>query len=66
MSKDSTLFLLPQGNNKFQQNRNYAITNTPEYITRTRTGYKNLEDAGARRSKSAEFSTEQTGSQAQK
>ena len=36
MLKDSTFFLLPQSNNKVQQNRSYAITNTPEQITRTR------------------------------
>ena len=51
---------------KLQQNRSYAITNTPEQITRTRTRYKNLMDAGAQCSNSAEFSTELTGSQAQK
>ena len=67
MLKDSTCVLLPQCNKKkLQQNRNYAITNTPEHITRTRSRYKNLVDAGAWRNKSAEFSTEQTGSQAQK
>ena len=49
-----------------QQNRSYAITNTPEHITGTRSRYKNVVDAGAWHSKSAEFSTEQTGSQAQK
>ena len=51
---------------KLQQNRNYAITNTPEHITRTRTRYKSLANARAQRGKSAEFSTEQMGSQAQK
>ena len=30
-----------------QQNRSYAITNTPEHITGTRSRYKNLVDAGA-------------------
>ena len=41
MSKDSTFFFYyHKVMIKLQQNRNYAIINTPQYMTRTRTRYK--------------------------
>ena len=61
MLKDSTFFLLPQGNNKVSTeqklcNYKYSWTQDQDQIWKS----------GGCRSTSAEFSTKQTGNQAQK